>query len=528
MVGVLVRLKRSLLLRYLRDKPVRIVGLALGGLFGLLFVVVSAAGMVTVGLSDDVALARSATVGLTSTILLGWIVMPLLAFGSDATLDPARFALLPLSARRLRPGLLVAGLISVPGLLSALALLGTALAWFGYGVVPAVLGVLMAVLSIGTAFLLARTLTTAFASALSSRRFKDVGAVLLAIVAATFGIGMNRLSTGASENPDQAEEAMRTGGQLLGWTPLGWAAAVPGDAAAGHWVAAALRLVLALALVGVLWTAWGRLLERSLTHVSESDGGDVRAGSGRIERLYGTGPTGAVAGRCLRYWRRDPRYLASVVSMAILPVILAVSIAGSGGGTALLGVPVLMALMSGPSLTSDLAYDHSALWTHVVTGVPGRADRLGRALALGTVQFPMVLVSLLAVMLLSGRWDLLLGVLAACVAAGLAGLAVGLLLGAVEPGKAPAPGESPFGSSAGGGVVTILIYLGSILGAALLALPICLPLLLLPSTVLIQGLFLLLALVWGAGLLTLSVRLAGRRLDTHWPELFGMVRADTA
>ena len=40
--------------------------------------------------------------------------MSLLVFGVDETVDPAKFALLPVRARELLPGLLVAGLIGSP------------------------------------------------------------------------------------------------------------------------------------------------------------------------------------------------------------------------------------------------------------------------------------------------------------------------------------------------------------------------------------------------------------------------------
>ena len=40
-------------------------------------------------------------------LTLGWLLMSLLVFGVDETVDPAKFALLPVRARELLPGLLV-------------------------------------------------------------------------------------------------------------------------------------------------------------------------------------------------------------------------------------------------------------------------------------------------------------------------------------------------------------------------------------------------------------------------------------
>ena len=47
-------------------------------------------------------------------LVLGWLLLPLVFFGVDETLDPARFALLPLPRRTLVTGLFAAALISVP------------------------------------------------------------------------------------------------------------------------------------------------------------------------------------------------------------------------------------------------------------------------------------------------------------------------------------------------------------------------------------------------------------------------------
>ena len=46
--------------------------------------------------------------------MLGWLFLPLVFFGVDESLDPARFALLPLRRRTLIAGLLTAALIGVP------------------------------------------------------------------------------------------------------------------------------------------------------------------------------------------------------------------------------------------------------------------------------------------------------------------------------------------------------------------------------------------------------------------------------
>ena len=121
-------------------------------------------------------------------LVLGWLLLPLVFFGVDETLDPARFALLPLPRRTLVTGLFVAALISVPVLAVLIASFGLVLtAWslggWSAGLV-AVVGVLAGLLLCVAA---SRAVTSAFATMLRSRRVRDLAAVLLAVTAALLG-----------------------------------------------------------------------------------------------------------------------------------------------------------------------------------------------------------------------------------------------------------------------------------------------------------------------------------------------------
>ena len=86
-----------------------------------------------------------------------------------------------------------------------------------------------------------------------------------------------------------------------------------------------MHLVLALAFVAVLWRAWEHFLAARLVEPVEGGGGGEAtraAHSGWVERLYPATPAGGVAARTLRYWRRDPRYVAGVAGFLIAPVVL--------------------------------------------------------------------------------------------------------------------------------------------------------------------------------------------------------------
>jgi ABC-2 type transport system permease protein len=527
-VAVLARLQLTLMARGLRQSPARVVALVLGGVVGLVLVLGVVASFATIS-AEVAADVQTLTVMVLTGVLTAWIVLPLLLFGVDATLDPARFALLPLSVRQLRPGLLLAGLVGVPGVLTSIVALAPVLGWLGHEGVAALAALLIAPVFLLTCFLAARTLTSWFAAALASRRFQDFAAVVLGVFVVTIGLSTTVLSNSTSEDPERVASLVRQSADVLGWTPLGWAAAVPGDLAQQQWGAAGVRALLAVGLVVLLWELWGRALNRALTSISEVGVASVGGASALVDRLYPATPTGAVAARCLRYWRRDPRYSVSLVSMAVVPVMIGASTSlGSGGSVGLFLMPLIVAVMTGPGLVADLAYDHSALWTHVALGVPGRADRLGRVLAQATVIGPLILICLVAAVLINGRWDLVLAALAATITLTLCGYAVGVSIGSRYPGQAPPPGTNPFGTGgSGAGVLTMALFFGGALATMLIAAPLLVPLAIWGlDSVLIQALAVLVGLAWGGLVLRLAVAESGRRLEQSWPELLAQVSAE--
>lgn len=316
----------------------RTIGLVIGALWAL-----GTAGVAVLALValrwQDAGLAADATTAALAALTVGWALLPLLVFGVDETLDPARFVLLPLRARELLPGLLVAGLIGVPGLATALVAVGTIATWTR-GLLPVVAAVVAAVLGLLTCLVIARVLTSAFARFLRSRRFGDFATALLAVGTGSLGLGINiavgSMSTGPHD-PDELRGQLHGFAEIAGATPFGWAWSIPGLVANHRWVLAGLHLVLALALVAGLGWAWERLLARNLTSPADLGGGGakVRGTTGLADRLYPATPTGAIAGRCLRYWRRDPRYLSSIAATLVVPVLFIVSqTVGPSGGSA--------------------------------------------------------------------------------------------------------------------------------------------------------------------------------------------------
>ena len=521
MVALIVRLKLTLLRNGLRRSVWRTVGLIFGMVYALVLVIGALIGLFFLRQASS-ALTADLTVVVFSVLTIGWMALSVLVFGVDETVDPSKFALLPVRARALLPGMFVAGLVGSPGIATVLVGLGLVLTWARSG--PLVVAALLAfVLGVATCFLLARTATSAFAQALASRRFRDFAAVSLALFGAVVALAGNAVGNYSGFHPELMRQLLGRAASVLGWTPFGWSWAVPAEVARGHWLLAGAHLLLAAALVVGLWLAWGYFLGRSLTSPPDGGGGSNRKVSDRnvIDRIFPATPAGAVAGRALRYWRRDPRYLTSLGAICVAPVVVVVTqLANPNSVKPIISfAPVFVALFLGSILASDLSYDGSALWTHISSGIRGADDRLGRVMSTSLVIVPIMVVMVVATTILSGRLDDLPRVVAVLLAIGLIGLGVGSWAGTVWQTPAPPPGASPFAKNEGGGVANLISF-GVTTGITVL--------IGLPAIALVVGSFWLpwlvypgiaVAAVSGAIALKIGIRLGGARLDRRWPEV---------
>jgi ABC-2 type transport system permease protein len=530
-VAVVVGLKLRLLRNGLRRSTWRMVALIIGMLYALGVVVACWAGLLALRFAPA-AVAADVTVLGFAVLTIGWLLMSLLVFGTDETVDPRKFALMPVPARDLQPGLFLAGLLGTPGIATVLVTLGLFATWSrGPGVLVAT--VITVPLGVATCFLLARTGTSAFSHALGSRRFRDFAAVALALVGAGIGLGVNAVANASAvTSPTELVGLLHRAGNVVGWTPVGWIWSVPAAVAAGAWGLAVIKLVLGGALVAGLWAAWRHFLDRSLTSASESGGGPVRAvaSGGLADRLFPASPAGAVAARCLRYWRRDPRYLASLGGICVAPIVIIVTqlINVEHGSRPLAAfAPVFLALLLGSVVTNDISYDGSALWLHLSSGLPGAADRAGRAMATAVVIGPIAVIMTVLSGLLSGRPDLLPQTLALVITLGSVGLGVGCWAGSVWQIPVPPPGANPFQRNNSGGLAS-LASMGASTGLTVL---IGLPAIALVVLSFWVGWLVYLAVAVGVitGILTIraGIRTGGRRLDRRWPEVLTRVTATT-
>jgi ABC-2 type transport system permease protein len=499
---------------------------ALGAVFGILYfggvVVIAAIGIATLRTSLPEARLYVPLGG--ALLVLAWGLLPFLTFGTDPTLDPARFATFAVPYRKLAIGLVLAGLLGLPAIACAIVVAGTLVTW-SVSVLAAVVAVVSGGAGLLTCVALSRWVSALASTAMSSRRGRDLTAVLGLVVIIALGPGL-ALVGGTVE---RFASVMPTVARVAGWTPFGWIWAAPADVAVGEVGTGLLRLVLGLGVLGVLGLLWQRAVRRQVedpTVVSGADEGKGHEGLGLLA-LFPDTETGAIAAQVATYWRRDPRYQVGLLMAPVTPLFLLIpSLAGGQEWTVLLMGP-LIAFLFGWSEHNSVAFESTAFWMHVAAGTRGRADRVARlvpSLAMAAVLVPVYCV---VGAWLGGRFDLLPAIVGLSLALAGAGYGLSCVMSIVMPYPVPKPGESPFATPPGGQGARLLAQLVSSLGTTLIASPVIVFALLTwlerdwalwPTA--LSGILL------GSGVFVLGVRLGGRIYDRRGPELLADLESD--
>jgi ABC-2 type transport system permease protein len=461
-VAHLLRLKLLLLRNGLRRGVAAIVGMVFGVLYGGFLLVLALSGLVALRVAGDPERVTWAVVLGGALLTAGWTLLPLLFFGADPTLDPARFATYAVPRRTLAVGLGLAALVGLPGLATVLLGLGVVVAT---SLSPgSVLVALVAVpLGVAACVLLSRVVTAATAHLLSTRRGRDLTGVGVLVLLVGVGPAL-ALASDRGIGP----ETVRRAADLAAWTPLAWPWTAAARAADGRWGPALLALVLAAVWAGVLFVLWERLLDASLRNptgrASESGG---QRGLGLLGRLPGT-PLGAIAARSGTYWVRDPRFNVPALMTMLLPAGLLIPGIGQHSHLALVVMPVASAHLIGWGQHNDVGYDSTAFWMHVAAGVDGVADRLGRLFPSVVMAVVCVPVYCLLGPLVGLPWRLLPATVGVSTAFVLNGFAVACVASAVKQYAVPQPGENPF--TARPGASGLVLAVQAVCGAAVVTL----------------------------------------------------------
>ncbi|XTZ13271.1 ABC transporter permease [Micromonospora echinospora] len=538
-----VRLKLRVMGNNFRGQGWRIALFVGGVIAGLGFAGTGFFLLAAPGLADESRYALMAAAFGGGLVVLGWLLLPLVFFGVDETLDPARFALLPISRRTLVTGLFAAALVSVPAVATLLAMTGLVLtsgllggtAAAAAAAVGVVAGLLLCVAA-------SRAITSAFATMLRSRRVRDLAAVLLAVLAALLG-PLQLVVLAAVQDADW--DRLAGVARVVGWTPFGAPWTVGIDVAEGRVWAVPVKLLITVAAIGALLVWWSRSLESAMVGAASSGPARTRGGpvGGAVAQLFPRvvgwarrDRFGALVARECRYWWRDARRRANLITIAVVGLFVPVMVNFGGasftaGDGMELATPdsspvtvsismVFVGLLAAVTLANQFGFDGSAYAANVVAGVPGRLELQARMAAFSVYVLPMlaVVAVVLAVLLGQPAWlGVMVGSLLATYGAGLAINSFVSVLGAYSLPET----SNPFALNSGAGITKGLLTLVSMLGSAVAAVPMVVAAALLGDAWL--WLAAPLGVGYGLGAALLGAYLAGDVLDNRAPELLTAV-----
>ncbi|GAA1387711.1 hypothetical protein GCM10009639_13090 [Kitasatospora putterlickiae] len=321
---------------------------------------------------------------------LGWALGPLVT-GGDATLRPAWFAMVPMRPRGLAVGLLGAAFVGVTPLLALVAFGGLLLYGARQGPAAALVAVPAVLLQLLFVVLLAKVMPQVLGGVLRHRFGWELSALLVGLVMACLNSGWFALGFLARLGGGDWAAGTATALRAL---PSGWTVVAVDAARRADWVTAAAALGGLAGVCGLLLTAWAALLARQLVRGGGRRARPVAARVGR--RLLPDTPAGAVLGKELLLWRRDPRrarFLRTAfwtgVFTALLPLL-------DGYDVLLPWAGVVAALFAGAFCVNLYGLDAGALWLTLVVPGAARADVRARQAAWLLVTAPVALLLTLA------------------------------------------------------------------------------------------------------------------------------------
>lgn len=520
-IGVFVRMKLRIIGNGLRGSGRQIVTFIASCIFGVGFAIVGAITFASLAAASmRTALSVAGLIG--AVIVVGWLLMPTLYFGVDETLDPARFALLPLTKARVAAGMGAAALIGIPPTATAAVFIASVISVTVRGGAVAGLTALAGV-SLTLLFCVAgsRALTSALAGALRTRRVRDVASVVVALMAASFGpleVAASRLAFGPDFTP------LARVAHVIAWTPFAAGFVAPYDVVAGHVLVAMGRLgVLAASLALLVWW-WSTTFEDAMVGVASNGGPATRVARGGAVgslvpwwlRRGRVGPYRAIIARELRYWRRDNRRRIAIVSAVLsgMTPTLIWSIEGHGsGGIGVTFSSSFSALIAGGVIFQVFSMDGTAFATHLLSGVPARTDVRARVSALALLVVPLLCVLAAGLAMLSGRADDLPVAYGALLAT--FGVAVGTATSFAIDGAFPMPeARNPFAMRTGTGTTKGLLMLVVMFLTVTSTLPVYIATFFAPAWAMLP-----IGVAWGFTAVLIGTSVAASRLAKRGPEL---------
>ena len=318
MARLLVQLKLRLLLNALRSSTAAQTSFIFSTFFAM---VVAVGGFYVLALFRGLSASVDLTTVIFTAFALGWLILPIFAFGLDGTLDPATLQLYPLRTRPLAVGLLAASAVGAWPAANLIGLLGVMV-----GLASGPLGLLVAVVAVTLQVLfcitLARLVTTSMARLLRSRRGKDLAVFLIIPIFALIEL-LGQVIPNAAAHGGITAAGFRGVDAWMRWLPPGLAAHAIQDASHGHPGTALARLGLLAAVIIVLGWLWVRSLGRALVTTDTSNQSSQVRGTALPLARYGL--RGVVAARFWIYQRREPTSLVYWGMTAVITVVVSAS-----------------------------------------------------------------------------------------------------------------------------------------------------------------------------------------------------------
>jgi ABC-2 type transport system permease protein len=540
-IGHFARLKLRIMRNGFRGRGWRVTLFVVGAVFGLYWAAIGFLLFASTGEADPQIHLLSASLG-GGTIVLGWLLLPLVWFGVD-TLDPARFAPFPISRRRLVSGLLVGSLLGIPPVCTLIATSGLVVgAGSRGGAGAAAVQALGVIGGLVLCVAVSRAVTSTFATMLRSRRSRDLAGLLLAGgVALLAPLQLAFLAAAREANWDRVAGVAR----VVGWTPFGAPYTAGLEIVDGRPWAAAAKLAITLAAIAALLWWWSRTLESAMAGAAGGTGPPKRmaaARGGAVAQLLPRALPGlradefaAVLARELRYWWRDAKRRANLISTAVVgllvPLLLTVGwqvfedegpdaaslvLSPATVNLTLLFVGAFTPLI----LANQFGFDGTSYSAQVIAGVPGRLELRARSVAISLYLVPLLVLIGAGLGLLLGepaRIPAMCGLLLAGFGTGLVANHYLSILGAYALPET----SNPFAVNTGAGVAKSLLSMLALAASYAMAAPLLVVAALLGDLWLWLGLPL--GLGYGLAAAVLGAYAAGDVLDRRAPEVLAAV-----
>lgn len=473
------------------------------------------------------------TMGLGSVL---YLAMSAIFPSEERMLDPRMFSSLPLTDRDILPGMVTAMFINSRAAISLVnTIIMATLGYLAFAEVASAgagaLWVLACVLQLVITLLAGEALAAALSSI--ATKFSELWGNVAGFVV-TFGFLALYLLPQLLTDGTDPTAAIKTSADILSWTPFAAAAGAAADMAniggggVGTGLAkGAICLVAILAVAYIMRVAVKHDLNNPLPpqHATRSAKGD----SLLLPRVPGS-PVGALYSREIRFWRRDNRFMMSLMVVVVLcGLYLLMGILNEANRWMLWFALFFVSLGPQQVAGNSLGMDGPSNWVHMVAGVRGKQIVASRSLSTATVLVPIWLVVCIAAGAIDGfsaTWLLVSLLTLGCI---VVASAMANFSATRFPAQTTAPGTNSFKQRNGGSnamisaLVTMLILTVSFLPGGLLAL---IPLAMADGTSnsiaaipLLSWLGVLLH--WGivVGAAWIMNRRASRRLDLEWPDI---------